>query len=201
MLAALHIFIIALSNVLVQYPFRILGFHTTYGAFTYPLIFIITDLTVRLLGGETARKTVFIAMIPGLCVSYVLANYFSSNAAGLLAWNSVVFRVAVASFSAYVIGQLLDIHIFQRLRQKQQSWWLAPSVSTFFGNLIDTYVFFFLAFFHSKNAFLAQHWLEIAHVDVCFKWLISFGALVPVYGLVLKWCLQRSRDMVASLAN
>lgn len=98
-------------------------------------------------------------------------------------------RIAIASFCAYVLGQLLDISIFQRLRQRPQ-WWLAPSVSTVFGNLFDTYCFFFIAFYQSANVFLSAHWLEIATVDLIFKVLISLFSFVPLYGLILRSILR-----------
>lgn len=138
-----HIIIICLSNILVQHPFILLGFHTTYGAFTYPLIFILTDLTTRLLGQAQARKVILLAMLPGLACSFLISNYYSQG--DLLAHNTVALRVALASLSAYVLGQLLDITIFQKLRQRPQ-WWVAPSVATIFGNLFDTFCFFLLLF-------------------------------------------------------
>jgi len=183
-LAVLHITIIALTNVSVQYPITIFGFHSTWGVFSYPLIFIITDLTVRLLGATTARRTVIVAMLPGLFISYVLANWFS-NAHAIIAWNPFAFRVAFASFSAYLSGQLMDIFVFQHFRQNRQ-WWVAPSASSFVGNIVDTFWFFFAAFYHSTNPFFAQHWVEIAFVDLGFKLFISFLSFIPIYGLILR---------------
>ncbi|HHF7346446.1 TPA: 7-cyano-7-deazaguanine/7-aminomethyl-7-deazaguanine transporter [Legionella feeleii] len=189
-----HVVIICLSNTLVQYPFVLWGFRTTWGAFSYPLIFILTDLTTRLLGPESARKTIFAAMIPGLLSSYLISNWYAHGV--LLAYNNLVLRIAFASFCAYVAGQLLDITVFQRLRQ-QAKWWVAPAVSTIFGNLFDTYCFFFIAFYQSGNAFLSTHWLEIATVDLIFKLLISLISFVPLYGLILKLILRsKSRAMV-----
>lgn len=184
-LAALHIVIIAFTNVTVQFPITILGFHSTWGVFSYPLIFIITDLTVRIQGTLTARRTVLTAMFPGLFISYALANWFSDTHA-VIAWNPLAFRVAFASFSAYVIGQLMDIFIFQKFRQHRQ-WWVAPSASSFVGNIIDTFWFFFVAFYHSSNLFFANHWIEIACVDLGFKLFISFLSFIPIYGLFLRW--------------
>lgn len=194
-LALAHIIIICLSNTLVQYPFVLWGFRTTWGAFSYPLIFILTDLTTRLLGQERARKTIFAAMIPGLVCSYLISNWYAQGV--LLAYDTLVLRIAFASFCAYVIGQLLDITIFQRLRQ-QAKWWVAPAVSTIFGNLFDTYCFFFVAFYQGSNDFLSTHWLEIATVDLIFKLLISLISFVPLYGLILKLIL---RNKPIAMAN
>jgi uncharacterized integral membrane protein (TIGR00697 family) len=185
MLAVLHIIIIAITNVTVQFPITIMGFHSTYGVFTYPLIFIITDLTVRLQGAKKARQTVLAAMFPGLIISYGLANWCSDLHA-VIAWNPLAFRVAFASFSAYVFGQLMDIFVFQRFRQYRQ-WWVAPSASSLVGNVIDTFWFFFIAFYHSTNPFFAAHWVEIAWVDLGFKLFISFMSFIPIYGLFLRW--------------
>lgn len=93
-------------------------------------------------------------------------------------------RIAFACFLAYTVGQLLDILVFQRYRNNS-SWWLAPSLSTTIGNLIDTILFFAVAFYHCTNPFLSQHWPEIAAVDMFFKITISLLAFVPIYGFVL----------------
>ncbi|OCH99521.1 hypothetical protein A8135_07535 [Legionella jamestowniensis] len=196
-LALAHIVVIALSNTLVQYPFTLFEFKTTWGAFSYPLIFILTDLTTRLLGQKIARKIVYLAMLPGLLCSYLISNAYAQNA--LLTYNPMVLRIAFASFLAYVLGQLLDIAVFQRLRA-QSKWWVAPSVSNVFGNLFDTYCFFFVAFYHSTNGFLSIHWVEIATVDLVFKLLISMVSFLPLYGFILKLLLQ-NRPMKASVAS
>ncbi|ASQ47426.1 7-cyano-7-deazaguanine/7-aminomethyl-7-deazaguanine transporter [Legionella clemsonensis] len=184
-----HIAIIALSNTLVQYPFALVGFKTTWGAFSYPLIFILTDLTTRLLGQKMARKIVYYAMVPGLVCSYLIANIDAQNP--LLSYNPMVLRIAFASFLAYVLGQLLDIAVFQKFRV-QPKWWVAPSIANIFGNFFDTYCFFYVAFFHSTNSFLSTHWVEIATVDLVFKLLISMVSFLPLYGFILKLLLQNN---------
>lgn len=194
-LAFTHILLICLSNTLVQYPFVIFGFHTTWGAFSYPLIFILTDLTTRLFGQELARKIIFVAMFPGLICSYLISNFFSYGS--LFATNTLALRIAVASFCAYVLGQLLDIIVFQRLRQNAK-WWVAPSVSNVFGNILDTYVFFFIAFYQSSNPFLSTHWPEIAMVDLLFKISIGLLTFVPLYGIILQLIL-RTKENYAGL--
>lgn len=186
-----HVTIIALSNTLVQFPFICFGYRTTYGAFSYPLIFILTDLSTRLLGQEKARKIVLLAMLPGLICSFFISNY--CNQSEFFAFNTVSMRVALASLAAYVLGQLLDITIFQKLRQ-QQPWWIAPSVSNVFGNLFDTFCFFFIAFYHSNNLFMSAHWFEIATVDLLFKITISLLTFVPLYGITLQWILRNQAE-------
>ena len=180
-----HIFLLTLSNLLVQYPFSLFGFHTTWGAFTYPAIFILTDLTVRLSNARYARSVIFRSMIPGLILSYVIASYLeTSNSWDLLTLHIMPLRIAVACFFAYVIGQVLDVFVFQRYRNKAP-WWLAPTLSSTVGNLIDTSLFFAIAFYQCSNPFLSQHWVEIASVDFFFKIAISLLAFIPIYGLVL----------------
>lgn len=186
-LVSAHILILSLSNTLVQYPFALFGFHTTWGAFSYPLIFILTDLSTRLLGQTSAKRIILQAMFPGLACSYLISNYLSYGS--LLVMNSLALRIALASFCAYVSGQWLDIAIFQKLRQKPQ-WWVAPSVSSVFGNLFDTYLFFSIAFYGSSNVFLGTHWPEMAIVDLLFKLTVSLISFVPLYGVVLQYILQ-----------
>lgn len=182
-----HIIILCLSNILVQYPFILFGFHCTWGAFSYPLIFILTDLSTRLLGQYHARQIVFFAMIPALICSLLISLFVASAPLNF----QLILRIAFASFAAYLLGQLLDISIFQRLRG-QKKWWVAPSIATIFGNLVDTYVFFFIAFYQSLNPFLSQHWFEIANVDFAFKMTISLLSFIPLYGLLLKIALNSS---------
>lgn len=177
-LVLLHIVIICISNILVQYPFSLLGYKTTWGAFSYPLIFILTDLTTRLLGGNTARQVVFRAMLPGLMLSVLISQLAHQP-------TTVSLRIAVAGLIAYLLGQLLDISIFQKIKGSSR-WWVAPSTSSILGNIFDTYCFFFIAFFNCSNPFLSAHWPEIATVDLCFKLLINVCSFVPLYGFLLK---------------
>lgn len=181
-----HILLITLSNILVQYPFELFGCHTTYGAFTYPAIFILTDLTIRLYSTKKAKQIVIQSMFPALLISYILATSFEVHDWPDIFNNihMIPFRIAIASFLAYVLGQGLDIWVFQHYRNNH-SWWVAPTLSTSIGNLFDTYIFFAIAFYHSSNAFLSEHWLEIAAVDVVFKIMISLVAFVPIYGVIL----------------
>lgn len=188
-LVAFHIFIICTSNYLVQIPFQIFGFHTTWGAFSFPFVYLATDLTVRIFGSIHARKIIFKAMYPALLLSYLMGIIFYQGefmgAGALLEFNSFIFRIAFASFAAYFIGQLMDIRVFSKLRQTR-SWWVAPATSTLIGNLVDTLVFFSIAFYASSDAFMANNWPEIAMVDYAFKLIVSLGLFLPAYGLLLK---------------
>lgn len=189
-LVAFHLLIITSSNYLVQLPFTLFGFHTTWGAFSFPFIFLATDLTVRIFGAQMARKIIFKVMLPALLVSYGLSVLFFEGAfqgfAQLTEFNLFVARIAIASFMAYVLGQILDVHVFNRLRQAGP-WWVAPTLSTILGNALDTLAFFAIAFYNSPDAFMAEHWTEIAMVDYVFKILISLFLFVPMYGVLLNY--------------
>lgn len=187
-LVAFHILIIIASNYLVQLPMTLFGWHTTWGAFSFPFIFLATDLTVRLLGKRPARLVIARVMIPALLASYLISVVFQEGAfhgfAALGEFNTFVARISLASFLAYVFGQILDIQVFDRLRRMRQ-WWIAPVVSTLFGNLLDTFTFFSIAFWHSDNAFMAEHWVEIAWVDYGVKLAVMLMLFVPLYGMLL----------------
>lgn len=187
-LAGLHILIIAASNYLVQLPVTVLGFHATWGAFIFPFIFMTTDLTVRLFDVSMARKIVFYAMLPALIVSYIVTVLFRDaqwmGLSALTTFNLFVFRIALASFSAYIVGQIIDIFVFNKLRQKQ-AWWLAPLASAIFGNFVDTITFFTIAFYKTSDPYLSTHLVEIATVDYIFKLLINAIIYLPIYKVIL----------------
>ncbi len=172
---------------------QLLGWQTTWGAFSFPFIFLATDLTVRLLGKQPARRVIAYVMLPALLVSYAVSVVFQEGEfrgiAALLVFNSFVLRISLASFAAYAVGQLADIRVFDRLRQLPQ-WWIAPTASTVLGNLLDTFVFFAIAFWYSSNPFMAEHWVEIAIVDYVIKLMISLLLFIPLYGVLLSVLLR-----------
>lgn len=188
-LVSFHILIISASNYLVQLPFTLFGLHTTWGAFSFPFVYLATDLTVRIFGQESARKIIIKAMLPALIISYVIGVIFHQGGfqgfSALADLNTFVLRIAFASFAAYFVGQLMDIKIFAKLR-RTRSWWVAPACSTVLGNLVDTVVFFGLAFYASNDLFMAKNWPEIATVDYAFKLIVSLALFLPAYGVLLK---------------
>ncbi|HDX8780099.1 TPA: 7-cyano-7-deazaguanine/7-aminomethyl-7-deazaguanine transporter [Klebsiella oxytoca] len=196
-LSLFHLLVITSSNYLVQLPISIFGFHTTWGAFSFPFIFLATDLTVRIFGAPLARRIILAVMIPALLISYGVSALFYMGEwqgfADLTSFNLFVARIAAASFMAYALGQILDVHVFNRLRQSRR-WWLAPTASTLFGNISDTLAFFFIAFWRSPDPFMAAHWGEIAIVDYCFKVLISIVFFLPMYGMLLNMLLKKLAD-------
>lgn len=185
--AAMTLVVVA-SNILVQYPFDHLGMKDilTWGAFTYPIAFLVNDLTNRTYGKSAARRVV----IAGFVIAVILSFYLATP------------RIAIASGTAFLTGQLLDIQVFDRLRR--QSWWKAPFMATVFGSMLDTAIFFTLAFaaqfafidtlFGMDDGSLAfpvpffggetQLWMALAFGDFCVKMLMGVLALIP-YGALL----------------
>ncbi len=193
-LSLFHVLIISTSNYLVQLPVAIFGFYTTWGAFSFPFIFLATDLTVRIFGAPLARRIIITVMIPALFISWALSSLFYQSEwqgfSALQQMNLSVTRIACASFMAYALGQILDVQVFNRLRKLPQ-WWIAPASAMIFGNISDTLAFFFIAFYKSPDAFMAQNWIEIALVDYSFKMIICLLFFLPAYGVLLNATLKR----------
>ena len=172
-----HCFIIAISNYLVQFPINIFGLDYTIGTFTFPIIVLATDLTVRLSNARNARKVIGFAFVPAFIISYIFAD----------------FRIAIASVLAYSIGQLLDVFVFSKVRDRvgddgfnlSSYWYLAPVVSTFFAQLIDTYLFYGVAFYNSTDDFMRENWDLIAFNDFILKLVVCYLAFLPIYVLIL----------------
>ena len=184
-LVALHVIVITVSNALVAIPVEILGVKLTWAAFTFPLVVIATDLTVRLLGKTIARQTI--------AVAYPLA--IIGSVAVVLAEGapiSVAVRIGFASATAYAVGTMLDVYVFQYIREAfKNNWWLAPAVSTIAANIIDTYTFFAVAFNNSADEYMALNWVEIAGSQVVIKIAVGLLVFLPAYGILLKR-LQKS---------
>ena len=205
-LIALHIALIIASNYLVQLPILLLGWHTTWGAFSFPFLFLVTDLTVRLIGKQAARTVIARVMLPALVASYIVSVLFHDGAftgwESLAAFNLFVFRISQGSFLAYALGQLLDVQVFDRLRRLRQ-WWVAPLAASVVGQAVDTLVFFSVAFWRSTDPFMATHWVEIAWVDYVIKIVVSTAVFLPLYGALLqsllRWLPGQSPQVARSL--
>jgi uncharacterized integral membrane protein (TIGR00697 family) len=182
-LVALHVIVITVSNALVGIPVEIFGTKLTWAAFTFPLVVLATDLTVRLLGKQIARSTILAA--------YPLA-IIGSIAVVMLegAPTSVALRIGLASATAYAVGTMLDVYVFQTLRERMSQWWIAPAVSTVAANIIDTYAFFFVAFNNSADEYMAANWMEIAGSQVVLK-IAGLIIFLPAYGLLLRYLSSR----------
>ena len=191
LLVILHISIITISNVLVSIPIEVYGFKITWAAFSFPLVVVATDLTIRLIGKAMAQKTITFSF-PFAIISSVLILYLEDNPV------SLALRIGVASGLAYAIGVLIDIHAFQFIRQKYSSWWIAPSLSTIVSNVIDSYTFFFTAFYNSDDSYMAQNWLEIAGTQTVLKILIGLIFFLPTYGILLNYFSKRIKPLKKS---
>ena len=183
-LVLLHIIIISLSNFLVSIPIEIIGVKLTLAAFSFPLVIVATDLTVRLVGKSIAQKTISFAF-PFAIVSSFLILYYEQNLI------SIAIRISLASSVAYALSILIDINAFQYFRNRYSYWWVAPSLSTFVSNIIDTYSFFFTAFYNSEDIFMSKNWLEIATNQLIIKIIIGLILFLPIYGVILNYLKKR----------
>jgi len=187
-LALLHLFIIVISNALVSIPVEILGVKLTWAAFVYPIVILASDLTVRLIGKGIARATI--------AAAYPLA-IIGSIAVVLLegAPTSVALRIGFGSATAYLIGCLLDVYVFQYVRERfTQQWWAAPALSMVVANFIDSYVFFSIAFQGSADEYMAANWPEIALSQSILKIVVGFILFLPAYGILLNYLKKRVDD-------
>jgi len=175
-----HIIIIAISNYIVQFKFDIFGQPLAAAAFTFPLVVVLTDLTVRLLGKETGRAVITLAFIPAILVSMLVVKLGGAP-------DSVAFRIGLGSGLAYFVSNLLDVYVFQYFREKYSAWWIAPTLSSIVSTFIDTYVFFFAAFAGGQNKFMAENWHIVATNNSIGKVLISLLVILPAYGVLLNY--------------
>ena len=157
--------IVLSSNYLVQFPINHYGLNEvlTYGAFTYPIAFLITDLANRSYGKIVARKIVYIGFIIG--ISFTLL--FSTNFADLIS-----VRIAIGSGTAFLVAQLLDVQIFDKLRQKK--WFVAPLTSSFIGSTVDTFLFFSISFYATGIP-----WFTLSLGDLAVKIFVALIMLIP----------------------
>ena len=157
--------IVLASNYLVQFPINYYGLEEilTYGAFSYPVAFLITDLANRLYGKVVARKIVYIGFIIGIAFTL----FFSTNFADLIS-----VRIAIGSGTAFLVAQLLDVQIFDQLRKKK--WFVAPLTSSLIGSTIDTFLFFSISFYATGIP-----WVTLSLGDLAVKILVALLMLIP----------------------
>ena len=157
--------VVAISNYLVQFPVDYFNLKNllTYGAFTYPVAFLITDLSNRRYGKNIAKKIVYIGFILGV----FLTLFFSTNYSDLIS-----IRIAVGSGIAFLIAQLVDVNIFDKLRKKK--WFIAPLTSSLLGSSIDTFLFFSISFYGTSI-----NWITLSLGDLSVKIFVALIMLVP----------------------
>ena len=159
------------SNYLVQFPINYYGLSEilTYGAFSYPVAFLITDLANRFYGKFVDRKIVYF----GFCIGIIFTLLFSTNFADLIS-----IRIAIGSGIAFLTAQLLDIQIFDRLRKKE--WFIAPLTSSVIGSTVDTFLFFSISFYAT-----GVPWITLSLGDLAVKLFVSLVMLIP-FKILLK---------------
>ena len=164
-LALLMALIVALSNYLVQFPVNYFGLRDllTYGAFSYPVAFLITDLSNRRYGKNAAKKIVYI----GFALGVFLTFYFSTNFTNLIS-----IRIAIGSGVAFLVAQLIDVNIFDRLRKK--IWFAAPLTSSLIGSTVDTFLFFSISFYGTNI-----NWVTLSFGDLIVKLFVALVMLIP----------------------
>ena len=157
--------VVLASNYLVQFPIQYYGLEEilTYGAFSYPVAFLITDLANRSYGKFVARKIVYVGFIIGI----VFTLFFSTNFADLIS-----VRIAIGSGTAFMVAQLLDVQIFDYLRQKK--WFVAPLTSSLIGSTVDTFLFFSISFYATGIP-----WVTLSLGDLAVKIFVALAMLIP----------------------
>ena len=161
---------VALSNYLVQFPINYFDLENflTYGAFSYPIAFLITDLSNRRYGKASAKKIVYLGFLLGI----FLTLYFSTNFSDLIS-----IRIAFGSGTAFLVAQLIDVNIFDKLRKKK--WYVAPLCSSLAGSTIDTFLFFSISFYGT-----GINWITLSFGDLVVKILVALIMLIP-FGFLL----------------
>jgi uncharacterized integral membrane protein (TIGR00697 family) len=157
--------VVLTSNYLVQFPINYYGLEEilTYGAFSYPVAFLITDLANRSYGKVVARKIVYVGFIIGI----VFTLFFSTNFADLIS-----VRIAIGSGIAFMVAQLLDVQIFDYLRKKK--WFIAPLTSSLIGSTVDTFLFFSISFYATGIP-----WVTLSLGDLAIKIFVALAMLIP----------------------
>ena len=153
------------SNYLVQFPINHYGLNEilTYGAFSYPIAFLITDLANRVYGKLIARKIVYIGFIIGILSTLLFSTNFS---------DLISIRIAIGSGTAFITAQLIDVQIFDNLRQKK--WFIAPLTSSLVGSTIDTFIFFSISFYGT-----GINWISLSFGDLAVKVFVALVMLIP----------------------
>ena len=157
--------VVLTSNYLVQFPLKYYGLEKilTYGAFSYPIAFLITDLSNRSYGKMAAKKIVYI----GFAIGIIFTLLFSTNFADLIS-----IRIAIGSGTAFIVSQLIDIQIFDQLRRKK--WFVAPLTSSLIGSTVDTFLFFSISFYATGIS-----WFTLSLGDLAVKIFVALVMLIP----------------------
>ena len=158
-------FIVLISNFLVQFPVKYYGLEEilTYGAFSYPVAFLITDLANRSFGKLIARKIVYFGFTIGILFTLIFSTNFS---------DLISIRIAIGSGTAFIVAQLLDVQVFDKLRKKK--WFIAPLTSSIIGSTVDTFLFFSISFYAT-----GVPWITLLFGDLAVKIFVALVMLIP----------------------
>ena len=164
--------VVIASNYLVQFPVKLYNLENilTYGAFSYPITFLITDLANRAFGKNIARYVVLVGFLIGISLTLFVSTNFS---------DIISIRIAIGSATAFFIAQNLDVNIFDKLRKKK--WYIAPLISSIFGSTVDTFLFFSIAFYSTGIP-----WFTLAIGDLMIKLIVALLMLIPFRLLIIK---------------
>ena len=205
-LVILHTLVIAVSNYLVTIRFDLFpgaelplfgSFPLAAAAFTFPIVVVATDLTVRMVGKEAGRAVVAMAIIPAIVASVLVL---------LALGDEHAYRVGLASGVAYAVGTMLDVYVFQAIRERSNAWWAAPALSTVVANVIDTYSFFYVAFAGSTDAegkltWIGENWHIVAQNNTLTKIAVGLIVFLPAYGILLRYLNGKMSDDILVLKD
>src|SRR6056300_1890874 len=196
-LVILHTLVIAVSSYLVTIRFDLFpgadlplfgSFPLAAAAFTFPIVVVATDLTVRMVGKEAGRAVVAMAILPAIIASVLVL---------LALGDEHAYRVGIASGTAYAVGTMLDVYVFQHIRERfTEAWWAAPAISTIAANIIDTYSFFYVAFAGSTDAegnltWIGENWHVVAQNNTLTKIVVGLIVFLPAYGVLLGYLKKK----------
>ena len=187
LLLAIMGLVIISSNYLVQFPVKSFGLENilTYGAFTYPISFLVTDVANRAFGKFIAKKVVYFGFLIGVSLTLLVSTNFS---------DIISIRIAFGSGIAFLTAQLIDINIFDRLR-KNKSWYIAPLISSTIGSVIDTFLFFMISFYGTQTP-----WFTLSLGDLSVKLLIALLMLIP-FRVLIMYVKEFTNEKKFGLAN
>ena len=174
--------VVVISNYLVQFPIEKFGLSEilTFGAFSYPITFLITDLANRAYGKVVARKVVYVGFVIGILLTLFVSTDFE---------DTISIRIAIGSGVAFFIAQNLDVQVFDKLRKKK--WFIAPLTSSVLGSVTDTFLFFSISFYAT-----GVPWITLALGDLAVKLLIALTMLIP-----FKLLLNKIKDYTENSAT
>lgn len=180
-----HVLILVFSNYLVtvSLDLPLMGI-VKASIFTFPMVYVVADLTVRLFGKDIARTTILLATV--IALAFVPFVNIALGVETLLAW-----RIAVAGSIAFCFATIMDAGLFSWIRERVSLWWIAPAVASVLSITVDTYAFFAMAFHAGADPYMAANWHLVATKHIVNKWIISLLVVIPLYGIFLGYLAKK----------